>query len=97
MLINDFINKVVISTGMKERMYLCEITSPYFKTETIEPSANGNRRHYIWPTINGNAFENGALVFEDPSLTKPFLDTYEAFSHSQDAYWETFGYWLRKD
>jgi hypothetical protein len=97
MKIKDFLNKVVISTETKKRMYLCEITSPYFKTISVEPENNGFYKNYMWPTINGNAFENGRLVFEDESLTEPFTKAYTEYCSSRDAYWEDYGYWFRKD
>ena len=96
MQLKDFINKVVISTATNKRMYLCEITSPYFKTVSVDADEYGHTWH-VWPTINGNAFENGRLVFEDSSLTAPFLSVYNDYCRTKDAYWEEYGYWMRRD
>ncbi len=96
MQLKDFLNKVVISTKTKKRMYLVEITAPYFKTVTAEEE-NGHYTYYSWPTINGNAFEEGYLEFEDKKLQKPFLEVYKAYTRTKEAYWEEYGYWMRRD
>ena len=97
MQLKDFINQVVISTKTKQRMLLCEITSPYFRTVTVEPNQEGHHTFYSWPTINGDAFKNGYLVFENPDLLRPFRAAYDTFCRSQEAYCEEYGYWMRKD
>ncbi len=95
--LKDFINKVVISTYSKKRMYLYDITSPYFRTVTVDPDECGHHTYYIWPTINGDAFETGDLVFEEEGLNEKFKAVYDAYCHTKDAHWEEYGYWLRKD
>ncbi len=95
--IKRFLNTVVVSAENGKKYYLAEITSPYLKTIDFELNENGNRAQYIWPTINGNPIENGCLFFEDESLTEPFKAAYDAYCHSRDAYWEEYGYWLRRD
>ena len=96
MQLNEFINKVVIATASQKRMYLREITSPYLCTVTVQPEENGHYGFYSWPTINGDPFKNGYLVFEDASLMQPFREAYDAYCRTQDAYWEEYGYWMRR-
>lgn len=94
--LKDFLKKVVINID-GQRMYLTEITSPYFETVTVEPDATGHHTFYSWPTINGDAFKTGALRFEDTSLLEPFRKAYDAYCRTEDAHWEEYGYWLRRD
>ena len=96
MQLKDFIGKVVIATHSGRRMFLTEITAPAFQTVTIQANDYGHRTYYSWPTINGNAFETGYLVFEDKTLLKPFLECYADFLRTEDAYWEEFDYWMRR-
>ena len=96
MVLKDFIGKVVVSTISKRRFVLTKITSPEIRARTEKPNSNGIHENYSWPTINGDPFINGKLVFEDETLNEPFKKVYEEYCHSQDAYWEEYGYWLRK-
>ena len=91
-----FIDKVVISTFSKRRFVLTKITSPEIRARAEKPNLHGTYDNYSWETINGDPFSNGHLVFEDESLNEPFKKVYEEYCHSQDAYWEEYGYWLRK-
>ena len=95
--VQDFIGKVVIGAESKKRYVLRRITAPYIEATTLEKNAQGHCASYRWPTINGDPITTGALIFEDVSLTEPFKEAYEAYSHTQDAYWENYGYWMRRD
>jgi hypothetical protein len=94
--IKDFIGKVVIERQSQKRYVLSEITSPYIAAKA-EVSTSSGRGNYIWGTINGDPFTNGVLKFEDSSLAEPFRVAYTAYCRSKDAYWEDYGYWMRKD
>jgi hypothetical protein len=94
--LKDFIGKIVISTETKRRFVLHEITAPQIKVWTEKPDSHGHYSCYCWETINGDPFSNGYLVFEDPSLTEPFKAAFHAYCRTEDAYWEEYGYWLRK-
>ena len=93
--LKDFIGKVVISTVSKRRFVLTKITSPEIRARSEKPNSYGTYDNYSWETINGNPF-NVHLVFEDETLNEPFKKAYEEYCHSQDAYWEEYGYWMRK-
>lgn len=95
--IKDFIGKVVIGTESKTRYVLTKVTSPYIEVKTEKLNEYGCPSHYQFETINGDPFTNGVLVFEDVSLTEPFKKVYNEYCHSKDAYWEEYGYWMRKD
>lgn len=95
--LKNFIGKVVICPSTKRRYVLSEITAPTIRVLTEKPNANGIRRQYYWTTINGDPITNGTLFFEDSSLTEPFKKAYETYSRSKNAYWEEYGYWMRKD
>lgn len=95
--LKDFIGRVVIGAESKKRYVLRRITAPCIEVTTVEKDARGNCASYCWPTINGDPISTGVLLFEDASLTKPFKEAFEAYSHTQDAYWENYGYWMRKD
>ena len=96
MTLNDFIGKVVISTQTKRRYILTEITAPEIRAKTIELN-HGSPSHYAWKTINGDPFTNKYLVFEDEILNEKFKKSYDEYCHSEDAYWEEYGYWMRRD
>lgn len=92
-----FIGKVLIGAESKKRYVLRRITAPYIEVTTVEKDAQGNCASYRWLTINGDPVSSGLLIFEDASLTEQFKEVYEAYSHTKDAYWENYGYWMRKD
>ena len=94
--LKDFLNKVVV-TRQGRRFYLHEITSPTIRVVSTEPNPQGHYEFYRWPTINGDPFATGALRFEDESLALPFRKAYDAYQRTEDAYWEEYGYWMRKD
>ena len=95
--LKDFIGKVVISTVSKRRFVLTKITSPEIRARAEKPNSHGTYDNYSWETINGDPFKNGHLVFEDESLNEAFKKVYNEYCHSQDAYYEEVGYWMRKD
>lgn len=95
--LKDFLNKVVVATATGNRMYLTEITSPYFQTVTVEPDKSGHHTFYRWPTINGDAFSSGKLSFLDEGLNAPFIAAFKAYERTEAAYWEEYGYWMRRD
>ena len=95
--LKDFIGKIVIRASDKKRLFITEITSPKISAQTVEKGEFGYPACYSWDTINGDPITNGYLVFEDPSLTEPFKKAYDAYCRTQDAYWEEYGYWMRKD
>ena len=95
--LKDFIGKVVISTESKERYVLKEITAPEIAVRTEKPNERGYYSHYCWETINGDPISNGYLVFEDQSLTEPFKAAYNAYCRTEDAHWENYGYYMRRD
>lgn len=97
MQLQDFVGKTVVNTVTSKRFSLYKITSPEIVVVTLEPDAQGHHTFYAFPTINGDPFATGRLVFENPSLAKPFRNIYDAYCHSQDAYWEDYGYWMRRD
>ena len=92
--LKDFIGKVVISTFSKRRFILIKITSPEIRARAEKPNSHGTYDNYSWKTINGDPFKNGHLVFEDESLNEAFQKVYNEDCHSQDAYWEEYGYWM---
>jgi hypothetical protein len=93
--IKNFIGKVVIEKESGKRFILKEITSPYIAVK--EESNINSGISIIYDTINGDPIQKGILVFEDKTLTAQFLTAYEAYCHSQDAYYEEIGYWMRRD
>ena len=95
--LKDFIGKTVVHSKTKMRYKLKEITSPYIMVRSEKANENGHYSHYCWQTINGDPISNGILIFEDESLTKPFLHAYHSYCHTEDARWESYGYWMRKD
>ena len=94
--LKEFIGKVVVGAQSKKRYVLKEITAPYIAAVAERPDANDRYAHYRWETINGDPISRGVLVFEDAALTESFKAAYEAYSHTKDAYWEDYGYWMRK-
>ena len=95
--LKDFIGKVVISTESKERYVLTEITAPEITVRAEKPNDRGYHSCYCWETINGDPISRGYLRFEDESLTEPFKVAYSIYCRTQDAYWETYGYYMRRD
>lgn len=95
--LKDFIGKIVIGTQSKRRYMLFEIASPYIEVVSEHPNQSGHYEHYRFKTINGNPISNQVLVFEDATLTEPFKIAYNAYCRSTEAYWEEYGYWMRRD
>ena len=95
--LKDFIGKVVIGTAPKRRYVLRKITAPCIEVSTVDKDAQGRCAFYAWPCINGDPISTGALRFEDESLTEPFIKAFEAYIHTEAAYWENYGYWMRRD
>ena len=94
--LKEFVGKVVIRASDGKRLFITKITSPEIKAQTVEKDGRGQYCCYVWPTINGDPFTNGFLAFEDASLTEPFKEAYDAYCRTKDAYWEEYGYWLRR-
>lgn len=92
--IKDFISKVVIDSETKKRYVLKEIVSPYIAVKEAT-DVNGGIS-IIYDTINGNPIKRGILFFEDATLTAPFNEAYTRYCRTKDAYWENYGYWLRR-
>ena len=95
--LQDFIGKVVIDVASGKRYILRRITAPYIEATTAETDAQGHCASHCWCTINGDPISSGTLLFEDATLTELFKKAYAAYSHTNDAYWENYGYWMRKD
>ena len=95
--IKEFIGKIVINAKTKERYILSKVTSPYIEVKTEKLNEYGGRSCYRFETINGDPFARGVLIFEDVTLAEYFKKAYEEYSRSEDAYWEEYGYWMRKD
>lgn len=95
--LKEFIGKTVINTKSQERYTLREITSPYLEVVSQTPNKNGCYPSYRLETINGDPITEGILVFEDASLTEAFRIAYDAYCHTQEAYYEEIGYWAGKD
>ena len=95
--LKDFIGKIVMPSGSEARYVLTRITAPEISVRTEKRDRSGYYSHYCWETINGDPISNGALVFEDRSLTEPFKAAYSAYCQTEDARWEFYGYYLRKD
>jgi hypothetical protein len=93
----SFVDKVVISSVTNRRFLIKKITAPEIHVVTEVPGTSGYPEHYVYGTINGDPISAGLLVFENQALTEPFKEAFEAYSHTQDAYWENYGYWMRKD
>ena len=92
----DFIGKIVIRVSDHKRLFITKITAAKFETQTIEKNAYGHSSFFSWETINGDPITKGYLRFEDASLTEPFQKAYEAHCRTKDAYWENYGYYMRK-
>lgn len=74
-----------------------EITAPEICIATAELGPYGYPRHHAYETINGDPFSRGTLVFEETSLLEPFKAAYDAYCRTEDARWETYDYYLRKE
>lgn len=95
--LKDFVGKVVISSESKARYVLTKIAAPEISVRSEKPNERGYYSHYCWETINGDPISNVYLVFEDRSLTEPFKAAYNAYCLTEDARWENYGYYMRKD
>ena len=95
--IKDFKDKVVIDKKTGSRYRIHEITSPSISVVAENPDENGHFKRYIYNTTNGDPISNGSLGFEDEALTDAFIKVYDAYCKSRAAYWEEYGYWMRKD
>jgi len=94
--LKNFIGKIVIRASDKKRLFITEITAPKIQAQTVEKDSFGHHTCYGWETINGDPITNGYLIFEDESLTELFKKVYDAYCRTEDAYWENYGYWMRK-
>ena len=91
-----FIGKVVVCPTTHRRFALTKITSPSINVTCLSPAPMEGTT-YVFHTINGDPISNGTLVFEDARVAEPFKEAYAAYCRTKDAYWEEYGYWMRKD
>lgn len=94
---DDFIGKVIISDQTNRRYTLYQITSSYIDVKSIEPNESGYHPHYRFEFMSKDPITEGRLCFEDVSLKESFIKVFNDYSHSKEAYWEDYGYWMRKD
>lgn len=97
MKINDFIGRVVIDAKTGARYILREITSPSISIVSEQPDGSGRLKRYTFNTINGDPVSKGVLIFADESLTDAFRTVYAEYCRTRNAYWEDYGYWMRRD
>ena len=97
MVLKDFLGKVVIRPDTGVRFVITQIQAPAIQVRTTEPGSHGYYSYYSYPTINGDPFTEGYLVFEDAGLTEQFCRVFDAHCRSEDGYWETYDYWMRRD
>ena len=95
--LKDFIGKVVVSAASGRRFILKEITAPEIGVVSVEPNAQGYRINYAYRTTNSDPFTDGILLFEDASLLEPFQAAYNAYCRTEDAYWEIYEYYMRRE
>lgn len=94
--LKDFIGKVVVGVPSNKRYILSKITAAWIVAREEKGDAQGHCASYRWDTVNGDPISTGALVFEDAALTEPFKAAYDAHSHTEEAYWENYEYWMRR-
>ena len=90
--LSTFIGKIVYNPTTRQRYRLSKITSPIIEAVRLTDGIP-----YAFPTINGDPISGGMLVFEDPALLESFKVAYAAYGRTKDAFWEEYGYWMRKD
>lgn len=95
--LKDFIGAIVIAPGINKRFAIREITAPEIGVVSEKPGISGYPEHYVYRTMNGDPISTGALVFENPELTEPFKAAFNAYCRTEDAYWESYDYWMRRD
>jgi len=95
--LKDFIGKVVVAPHNGERFLIDAITAAEIRVATVKLGSYGQPRHYAYETINGDPFSRGTLVFEDASFLEPFKAAYDAYCRTEDAYWETYEYYMQKE
>ena len=94
--VRDFVGKTVICSSTKERCRLERITSAYIDVATERPNTSGYLSHYRFECTSVDPISSGTLVFEDTSLTELFKKAYEEYCYTGNAYYENYGYWLRR-
>ena len=92
-----YIGKVVVSTSTQTRYVLTKIHAAYITIGTEKLNKYGTRDSYLFKTENGDPFSNGALRFEDESLTELFKQAYNEYCRSEDGRAEAYWYWLMMD
>ena len=70
--LKELIGKTVINAQTQKRYQLFEVTSPLIEIIDPTPNEHGVCKAYRYPTINGDPFSTGVLVFEDATLLEPF-------------------------
>ncbi len=96
--LKDFIGKVVLSSDSKERYFIEEISAVYIQVVSEKLNSIGYPSHYQYKTgtlKNDNAIATGKLIFEDSSLTKPFIDMYEKYTSSEAGRTDAWLYWMQ--
>ena len=92
--LKNFVGQVVISTASKRRFLIYQITAPEIKVVSEKPDESGHYDFYVHPTINGDPISTGKLVFENAALNEPFKTSFDAYSRTEDAYYEQMHYWM---
>jgi hypothetical protein len=65
---------------------LANINASFISVEQLVPNELGCHPHYRYETINGDPISNGYLLFEDSSLTEPFISAYKKHCKSEAGY-----------
>ena len=100
MTIKDFIGKEVISKATNRHFILSGIDGVEICAREMKANQYGTYGTYCWKTGTGpysNAIAEGTLVFVDSSLTKPFIETYEKYLHTDGKFDQYLYYSLKYD
>jgi len=95
--LKDFVGQIVIKISDQKRYIVTDITANEFKIRELTPDKNGHCGNWSFECISSNPIEDKFLKFEDPGLDCVFTEIYDAYCRTEDARWESYGYWLRKE